>query len=87
MCDTVVNHGGKFVYSSNMRYSGKRVSYFDLCHVHVILMIEINDMIQWLGYLGLMTCYWRLSRGVFRADDLGSLRIDFGCCEYDCNTF
>ena len=73
----VVHHGGKFVYNLNIRYSGRRVFYFDLCHIDAISMIEINDMIQQLGYLGPMTCYWRLSWRALKVDDLRPLRIDF----------
>ena len=42
---TVFHHGDKFVYTLNMRYSRRRVSYFNLCHVEAMSMIEINDMI------------------------------------------
>ena len=51
--------------------------YFDLCHVDAMSMIEINDMIQQLMYLGHMTYYWRLFRGIFRADEVRPLKIDF----------
>ena len=43
---TIVHHGGQFVYTLNMKFMGRKVDYFDFCHVDAMSMIEINDMIE-----------------------------------------
>ncbi|XVF46934.1 hypothetical protein PTKIN_Ptkin03bG0068200 [Pterospermum kingtungense] len=45
----VVHRGGQFIHDPSMRYTGKRVSYFDLCYVEMS-MLDIWDMIEELGY-------------------------------------
>ncbi|XVE78276.1 hypothetical protein DITRI_Ditri13aG0131800 [Diplodiscus trichospermus] len=48
----VVHHDVQFVNTPTIRYTGKKVNYFDLCHVEAMSMVEINDMIAELGYGG-----------------------------------
>ena len=42
------------MYTPKMRYTGRKVKYFDLCHVEAMSMIEFNDMVNKLGFEGLM---------------------------------
>ena len=54
---TVIHHGGHFVYTPRMRYTSRRVNYFDLCHMEAMSMIEVNDMVNELGFETLMSCF------------------------------
>ena len=47
------------MYTPNIRYTDRRVNYFDFCHVDVMSMIEIIDMINELGFEGTMRCFWK----------------------------
>ncbi|XVF79764.1 hypothetical protein PTKIN_Ptkin15bG0015800 [Pterospermum kingtungense] len=73
-----MHHGGRFVYNPTISYSGKRVSYFDLCHVEAMSMLEIWDMQKQLGYDPVGTrVFWRTAGGALRADCIRPLLVDF----------
>ena len=60
-----------------MRYTGKRVNYFDFCHVEAMSMIEVNDMVNELGFEGLLSCFWKSSGGALSNDVVRPLKTYF----------
>ncbi|KAL4342229.1 hypothetical protein GQ457_08G017620 [Hibiscus cannabinus] len=48
----VMHHGGFMVNSPRFQYSGKEVSFFDMCHIDSMSMLEIFDIVEELGYGG-----------------------------------
>ena len=74
---TVIHHGGHFVYNPNIRYTDRRVSYFDFFHVDAISMIEVTDMINELRFEGRMRCFRKSSRGALSKDVVMALASDF----------
>ncbi|XVF67887.1 hypothetical protein PTKIN_Ptkin10aG0158100 [Pterospermum kingtungense] len=74
----VVHRGGYFVYTPTMKYTGKEVNYFDLCHLKAMSMIEIYDMMKELGYIPKnVTCYWKCFGGALRTESIRLLKTDF----------
>ena len=74
---TVVHHDGQFVYTTNMNFTKRKVDYFGFCHVDAMSMIEINDMIEQLGYTRVMNCYWKDGGGALNHDVVKALKTDF----------
>ncbi|XVF47204.1 hypothetical protein PTKIN_Ptkin03bG0090300 [Pterospermum kingtungense] len=74
----VVDHGGHFVHDPSMWYTGRKVSYFDLCHVEAMSMLDIWDMMEELGYAPTgMKVFWRIFGGCLRLDTVRPLVSDF----------
>ncbi|KAK8655994.1 hypothetical protein V6N13_108556 [Hibiscus sabdariffa] len=55
----VMHHGGFMVNSPRFQYSGKEVSFFDMCHIDNMSMLEMYDIIEELGYGGKYKLYWK----------------------------
>ncbi|KAK8574073.1 hypothetical protein V6N13_097067 [Hibiscus sabdariffa] len=45
-----MHHGVFMVNSPRFQYSGKEVSFFDMCHIDSMSMLEIFDIVEELGY-------------------------------------
>ncbi|KAK8618216.1 hypothetical protein V6N13_132217 [Hibiscus sabdariffa] len=55
----VMHHGGFMVNSPRFRYSGNEVSFFDMCHIDSMSILEMYDIIEELGYGGKYKLYWK----------------------------
>ncbi|KAK8612693.1 hypothetical protein V6N13_092804 [Hibiscus sabdariffa] len=47
------------VNSPRFQYSGKEVSFFDMCHIDSMSMLEMYDITEKLGYGGKYKLYWK----------------------------
>ena len=65
------------MYSPRMRYTGRRVNYFDFYHVEAMSMIGVNDMVNELGFEGLLSYFWKSSRGALSNDVVRPLKTNF----------
>ncbi|KAK8691671.1 hypothetical protein V6N13_075171 [Hibiscus sabdariffa] len=55
----VVHHGGFMVNSPRLKYTGKKINFFDMCHVDSMSMLEMYDIAEELGYNGMFNMYWK----------------------------
>ncbi|KAK8692060.1 hypothetical protein V6N13_075542 [Hibiscus sabdariffa] len=55
----VLHHGGFMVNSPRFCYSGNKVTFFDMCHVDNMSMLEMYDIVEELGVSGNYTLYWK----------------------------
>ncbi|KAK8670857.1 hypothetical protein V6N13_037471 [Hibiscus sabdariffa] len=55
----VMHHGGFMVNSPRFQYSDNEVSFFDMCHIDSMSMLEMYDIIEELGYGGKYKLYWK----------------------------
>ncbi|KAK8670251.1 hypothetical protein V6N13_105009 [Hibiscus sabdariffa] len=55
----VVHHGGFMVNSPRLKYTGKKINFFDMCHVDSMSMLEIYDIAEEVGYNGMFNLYWK----------------------------
>ncbi|KAK8676192.1 hypothetical protein V6N13_034245 [Hibiscus sabdariffa] len=59
----VLHHGGFMVKSPRFCYSGNKVTFFDMCHVDNMSMLEMYDIVEELGVSGNYTLYWKQPGG------------------------
>ncbi|KAK8661611.1 hypothetical protein V6N13_091209 [Hibiscus sabdariffa] len=55
----VVHHGGFMVNSPRLKYTGKKINFFDMCHVDSMSMLEMYDIAEEVGYNGMFNMYWK----------------------------
>ncbi|XVF44204.1 hypothetical protein PTKIN_Ptkin02bG0102200 [Pterospermum kingtungense] len=73
-----MHHGGQFDNSRTFKYTGKKVDYFDFCHVKAMSMLEIMDMIKELGLSFDDTrCFWKCFGGALSHSSIRPLISDF----------
>ncbi|KAE8735657.1 hypothetical protein F3Y22_tig00000340pilonHSYRG01097 [Hibiscus syriacus] len=65
-----MHHGGFMVNSSGFKYTGKEVSFIDMCHVDSMSMLEMYDIMEELGYSGLWHLFWKQSGHKFTVKPL-----------------
>ncbi|KAK8585308.1 hypothetical protein V6N13_076182 [Hibiscus sabdariffa] len=53
-------HHGEFMVNSPMaKYTGKKVDFFDYCHVDRMSMLDMYDIAEELGYSGRYILFWK----------------------------
>lgn len=55
-------HGGKFVHTPRLRYEGGSSVYVDDCHEDKISLLDIADLVEKLGYVGMINYYYVMTR-------------------------
>ncbi|KAK8659317.1 hypothetical protein V6N13_029523 [Hibiscus sabdariffa] len=73
-CTIVFHHGGFIVNHPKVAYTGKNISFFDMCHMDSMSMLEVDDMVKELGYNRLVEMYWQEPCGVLK---LTPVKIDY----------
>ncbi|KAK8664155.1 hypothetical protein V6N13_083955 [Hibiscus sabdariffa] len=69
-CTIVFHHGGFIVNHPKVGYTGKNISFFDMCHMDSMSMLEVDDMVKELGYNRLVEMYWQEPCGVLKLTPL-----------------
>ncbi|KAK8639793.1 hypothetical protein V6N13_138162 [Hibiscus sabdariffa] len=71
---TIVLHHGRFMVNSpRFHYSGNKETFFDMCHVDNMSMLEMYDIVEELGVFANNTLYWKQPGGSL---NVKHLRID-----------
>ncbi|KAK8675769.1 hypothetical protein V6N13_033832 [Hibiscus sabdariffa] len=47
------------VNSPRLKYTGKKINFFDMCHVDSMSMLEMYDIAEEVGYNGMFNMYWK----------------------------
>ncbi|KAK8646817.1 hypothetical protein V6N13_120587 [Hibiscus sabdariffa] len=55
----VLHHDGFMVNSPRLKYTGKKINFFDMCHVDSMSMLEMYDIAEEVGYNGMFNMYWK----------------------------